>query len=225
MIVSQRELAILFTGPWLSFAFAMTNVFGQLGNALVFFVLPILGSANIKMAMGSAFFLVATSIVAMVSFLVITRCYDIKNRVDESEEKTIKCSDIRKFSIVYWCLNVINCLSTCSTFVMMSFGPSYLVSVGYTSEMAGVIIAVMNLLIVVAPVSGWIIDKVGHRAQIWLLCCFLMSFGFMMMAYQLLDPAIWLILIGLSFTVLNPHVKPNISCRFSILRLIPRWQW
>jgi MFS family permease len=93
----------------------------------------------------------------------------------------------------------------------MSFGPSYLVTKGYNAEQAGVIIAIMNLLIIVAPLSGWAIDKVGHRCKIWMLCCLLMSLGFLMMAWEISDPVVWLMLIGLAFTVLNSSVNASVA--------------
>lgn len=212
VIVTQRELAVLFTGQWLSFAFSMTNVLGQLGNALVFTVLPIIGNHDLWTARSSGFALVVASILSTATYFFLGRCTGIhKNANTSGTSSPMKFSDIKKFQLVYWCLNIINCLSTCSTFVIMSFGPSYLVTEGYDAETAGLIIAIMNLLILVAPVSGWIIDKVGHRVKIWIACCLSMAVSFMLMAYDVSDPAVWLMVIGLAFTILNSSVNASVA--------------
>jgi hypothetical protein len=45
VIVTQRELGLLFEGSWLSFSFAMTNVFfGKMGLTLEFRFLGNLGT-------------------------------------------------------------------------------------------------------------------------------------------------------------------------------------
>eukprot|EP01127_Copromyxa_protea_P019191 TRINITY_DN6164_c0_g1_i1.p1 TRINITY_DN6164_c0_g1~~TRINITY_DN6164_c0_g1_i1.p1 ORF type:complete len:283 (-),score=21.80 TRINITY_DN6164_c0_g1_i1:55-903(-) len=189
----------------------MTNVFGQIGNAIVFWVLPILGETNLFMAMSSAFLLVCCSIVSTTVYLVLVKYYDLHKGSENSASSGMKWSDIQKFPLAYWCLNIINCMSTCSTFVIMSLGPSYLITEGYTGSEAGMMIAIMNLLVVIAPFSGWAIDKTVHRCKIWIICCLAMSVGFFMMAFKIEDPVIWLMIIGLAFTVLNSSVNASVA--------------
>ncbi len=53
-------------------------------------------------------------------------CFNTGGRADAGASK-MKLSDIKQFPATYWCLSIINCLSTCSIFVTMSFGPLFLV--------------------------------------------------------------------------------------------------
>jgi len=212
LVLQQRILGLLFSGSWLSLAFAMSNVVGQVGNAVVFLCLPLIGRYNLFLALGVGFFAICGCVISCTLYFLLDRCYKFQEQEGrEPTPNTMKLSDIKKFPISYWCLNAINALATCSTFVVMSFGPTFLVDgAGYSIEMAGLIIAIMNLTIILAPFTGWIIDKVGHRCLWWGVCLFGMTFSFIMLAIEWLDPVYWLMTIGVLFTILNSSVNAAI---------------
>ncbi|ELR17694.1 transporter, major facilitator subfamily protein [Acanthamoeba castellanii str. Neff] len=170
---------------WLNMAFAMSNVWGQLGNASVFFLLPFISKGGLTLAVS-----VSSSV----------------------EGSKMRLSDIKEFPASFWCLSLINCLSTCSIFVSMSFGPLFLIeTAGYSASMAGTIIALMNVTVLLAPIAGWILDAIGQRVWIWIGCCALMAASFAVLALDKMDPVFWLMLIGVSFAVLNSSVNAAIS--------------
>jgi len=88
----------------------------------------------------------------------------------------------------------------------MSFGPSYLVEKGFTEVEAGLIVAGMNAFVMISPLTCWIIDKLGHRCLVWIVCHVVMIGGFFMLALDFLNPLIWLLLIGFAFAILNPSI-------------------
>jgi len=126
--------------------------------------------------------------------------------------RIMKLSDIKEFPGTYWCLNIINCTSTCSVFVVMSFGPAFLVErANYSPEKAGLMITLMNLTVLCAPLAGWVLDKIGYRPQVWILCCALLSLSFAVLGIEWGSPLIWLMIIGVAFAVLNSSVNASIS--------------
>jgi len=186
---------------WLNMAFSMSNVWGQLGNALVFMLLPVLASSGgLTLAISSCFFLSVFSWLTCFLYTLLDgpKLKKLVGANEGSGEGTkMRLSEIMEFPGSFWCLSLINCLSTCSIFVSMSFGPLFLTETsGYSPDRAGLIIALMNATVLLAPVAGWILDAVGQRVWIWLGCGLVMSGSFLILALQKMDPVFWLLLIA-----------------------------
>lgn len=200
---------------WLNMAFAMSNVWGQLGNASVFFLLPFISKGGLTLAVSTSFIVSAFAWLTCLLYVCIdgpTLREKIGGVSSSVEGSKMRLSDIKEFPASFWCLSLINCLSTCSIFVSMSFGPLFLIeTAGYSASMAGTIIALMNVTVLLAPIAGWILDAIGQRVWIWIGCCALMAASFAVLALDKMDPVFWLMLIGVSFAVLNSSVNAAIS--------------
>lgn len=90
--------------------------------------------------MGSTLFLSVLALISICIFFLLDGRYQFTKT--EGHTSPFALSDVKEFPISFWCMVAINCFSTCSIFVVMSFGPSFLVEKDFTE----VIRASSNLL-------------------------------------------------------------------------------
>jgi len=210
VVVQNTLLGANFSGGWLTFAFSLSNVWGQFGKVAVFMVLPFIADINIVTAVGTGVVTVLFSIVTCVGYIIWDQMQKSKN--PPPKPPPISLADIKNLDVRMWMMNMINMLSTVSFFICCSFGPLILYDdYGYTPEEAGLIVAIMNLTIVIAPIAGWLLDYFGYRAHCWTVTLFLMTVGYVVPANQLFDPAwIW-ILQAAGFSIVNSSVNAAVS--------------
>jgi MFS family permease len=154
--------------------------------------------------MGASFFLALLAIFVVGLFFLLDWRY--KFTYKELPATPFTCSAILKFPFSFWCCLAIKCFSSCSIYVVLSFGPSFLVDKGFTEVQAGLVIAAMNIFVLLSPLTSWIIDKFGHRCLIWGSCQAVMVICFFLLAFSVSSPMIWLLLIGFVFAILAPSV-------------------
>eukprot|EP01126_Amoeba_proteus_P002493 TRINITY_DN10775_c0_g2_i2.p1 TRINITY_DN10775_c0_g2~~TRINITY_DN10775_c0_g2_i2.p1 ORF type:complete len:330 (+),score=32.82 TRINITY_DN10775_c0_g2_i2:374-1363(+) len=214
-IVMETHLGLISSGNWLSFGFSMFVVMGQIGNVAVFVGVPRIAESSLFICLGLHFFVIVVIIIALITFHVVTYYWnekfglEYKTSIDHTND--FRCSNLKEISSNFWFVVLI--LNFCVTpqVIMTPFYPSYLVTLGYTSEEAGTMVSIMSSMAVLSPPLSWIIDKYNSRSFSWLVLITLVGLSFVMLALQIAHPLIWMLVVGIAQSNLSCTVAASIS--------------
>ncbi len=82
---------------------------------------------------------------------------------------------------------------------------------GFTEATASYLTGIVYDVALLAPLSGWLIDRYGHRDYVVLGTGVLLFFGFTLLYYVPQGPpALFIILIGLGYTIYGPTVWSSV---------------
>jgi MFS family permease len=120
-----------------------------------------------------------------------------------------------QFPLLFWLLFLHISLMSPILYTFTAFGPLYLQD-GFaslrTSEAAGGAISLLYMGIAFAPLSGFIIDRLGHRALVQLIGNLSILVLFLLLKYApTINPYYALLVVGLSFSVTEANGLAMIS--------------
>lgn len=195
-----------FKGKWINLSFAISNIVGQIGNIILFWVTPIISEISISIP----YLINSIIIVLSIIIYIIYICYDQFDIKEYIELKDVV--EESSLSFTFWLLCFINMLSTVSFFVTISFAPIILTyEYNYNAQSAGFLVSMMNLLVIISPIIGYITDVFNHRGYIWFFSCLTMSIGYFILPMKLIDPLYILLIQAYCFTIINSTVNASVS--------------
>ena len=117
-----------------------------------------------------------------------------------------------RFNGAYW-LVVLLCVTYYSgIFPFQTFAQKYLIEAHRLSAArASMLVGIPTLIAMAAsPVFGLLADRIGHRSQLMAIGTLLLLPIYLMMAYTRLDPAVAMVLMGLSFALVPAVMWPSV---------------
>jgi MFS family permease len=138
--LQMRLFTFLFDGIWLSFVMAVCTIISQLGIVVVFALFPHVAEIDVNYALGCGFGLAVLAGIAILIFDLLNRFY-LKIDMKAQGGSELKLSDLFLFPATYWCLALITVFSMVPYWVLISFGPSFLIERNYTTQEAGYLIS------------------------------------------------------------------------------------
>ncbi|VDI75445.1 Hypothetical predicted protein, partial [Mytilus galloprovincialis] len=130
----------------------------------------------------------------------------------QTESKKFKLSDIKQFTLTYWLLvmavmfyyvSLLPFMADASLFVHQKYG--------YSPRMSSIIVGVVyDLSIVLVPIIGMIIDRIGKRGIMMLVCSFMMIPVYAVLAFTHIHPVIVTAWLGITYSVASAVIWPSI---------------
>lgn len=141
---------------------------------------------------------------------------------DETEESVMavastrtekfRLKDLKSLPLVFWVLLVLYFSVSTSFFVWNSFGGDRLQEkFGYEPKTAGMVVALSNLAAMASPVSGFIVDRIGHRTKFIGGGVILMLITYTAVTFTSIIPTLWYVLLGLGVSLCQPIVFASVS--------------
>ncbi|ESP05560.1 hypothetical protein LOTGIDRAFT_208557 [Lottia gigantea] len=215
-IVQNRITAYWFRNKELAMAFGITLAFSRLGSVLNFFV-----SANFAQEYGLKWTLWGGAFLCGLGFVsaIIVSSLDkwgAKQMGDEesmkSNSKKLKFTDIRYFSLQFWLLilaimffynGVFPFVADASKFIKDKYNLSKTTS----AYLAG---AVYDVSMIVSPFLGGLIDIIGKRGILAMLCAILTIPVFGILAFTTVYPLVATLWLGITYSFAAASLWPSI---------------
>ncbi|KAK3089402.1 hypothetical protein FSP39_003368 [Pinctada imbricata] len=215
-IVQNRITAYWFKNKELAMAFGITLAFSRLGSVLNFFL-----TQNFNKMYGLNWTLWGGAMLCGIGFLsAITVSFldkwGVKQLGDEetlkSESKKLKVTDIKNFSLSYWLLaltimffynSVFPFVADASEFIHQKYDMPKTTS----SYIAG---AVYDVSMILSPFLGGIIDIIGKRGILALVCALLTIPLFGLLAFTTVYPLICTLWLGVTYSFAAASMWPSI---------------
>ncbi len=237
LVVCQSAiLARWFKGKELALAFGIALTLSRLGTIFSFnFEAAIARHFNsFRAALWAAVIFTLVSFGANVIYVIMDR-YGEKylNLREEGVEEKIRLRDIKEFPRAYWYV-----VFLCVTFYSAIFPFSALSTdffhtkwgipltlkhaasgflgavknffVGIVKTAGGITSIIMIASAVLAPIFGWMVDRVGRRATIMLVGSLMMIPTYLLMGFTGIYPAWPMIILGLAFSLVPAAMWPAV---------------
>ncbi|XP_013401779.1 major facilitator superfamily domain-containing protein 1 [Lingula anatina] len=215
-IVQNRITAFWFKDKELALAFGFTLAFSRLGSVLNFFLTPNFAKAfgltwtlwGGAMLCGIGF--VSAIIVSFLDKMGVKQLGADDNMKEES--KKVKFTDIRHFSASYWLLaltimffynGVFPFVADASDFIESKYD----IQPPTSSYLAG---AVYDVSMVLSPFLGGMIDVIGKRGYLAVLCCLLTIPVFGLLAFTYVYPLVATLWLGITYSFAAASMWPSI---------------
>lgn len=111
---------------------------------------------------------------------------------------------LAKFPVLFWLIILHISLVSPILYTFTAFGPMYLQETfgsSLTTTEAGTAISLLYMSIVAAPFTGMAIDYIGYRSWVQFFASANIPIIFLLLIYEVLDPSICMIWMGLIFSV------------------------
>jgi len=202
IVTTFTLITYFFKDQWLSIASGVIIAWGQLGSVTAFLAGPLLLRESLLLSLGmTVAFGFFTLITCSLLFIIDYCCLGNLTSVSKSVEK-MKFSDLKQLSEEYWLVCLASGLITASVISTFAFGTLYLTEVDdLPLESAGYVISAAYCIVLVAPLGSFLMDKYGHKCEIWVLCGFNLTICFLVLGINGPFPIIWFLLIGVSFAM------------------------
>lgn len=120
--------------------------------------------------------------------------------------------DLKTFPLAFWVLLVLYFSVSTSFFVWNSFGGDRLrEKYEYAAKDAGLVVALSNLAAMVSPLTGFIVDRIGHRTKFIISGTSLMLLTYCAMTWMKLLPTMWYVFLGIGLSLCQPIVFASVS--------------
>ncbi|XP_061182017.1 major facilitator superfamily domain-containing protein 1-like [Saccostrea echinata] len=215
-IVQNRITAYWFRNKELALAFGITLAFSRLGSVLNFFL-----TQNFKDIYGLPWTLWGGAMLCGLGFVsaIVVSFLDkmgVRALGDEdnlkSQSKKLKLTDIKDFSLSYWLLalsimffynGVFPFVADASKFIHMK----YKMNKDVSAYIAG---AVYDVSMILSPFLGGVIDIIGKRGILALLCALLTIPLFGLLAFTKVYPLVCTLWLGITYSFAAASMWPSI---------------
>lgn len=120
--------------------------------------------------------------------------------------------DLKTLPGAFWVLLTLYFSVSTTYFVWNSFGGDRLhEKYGYTPRAAGMIVALSNLAAMASPLTGYFVDRVGHRTKFIFSGVSLMLLTYCAITWTNMVPTLWYVLLGLGVSLCQPIVFASVS--------------
>ncbi|XP_033738303.1 major facilitator superfamily domain-containing protein 1-like [Pecten maximus] len=215
-IVQNRITAYWFRNKELAMAFGITLAFSRLGSVLNFFLTQSFSEVyGLSWTLWAGAMLCGLGFISalIVSFLDM---YGVRQLGDEqnlkAESKKLKVTDIKYFSLSYWLLalaimffynGVFPFVADASEFIHVK----YKFDLKTSSYLAG---AVYDVSMVVSPFLGGLIDVIGRRGILAVMCASLSIPVFGILAFTSVYPLVATLWLGITYSFAAASLWPSI---------------
>ena len=237
LVVAQSSiLARWFKGKELALAFGIALTLSRLGTIFSFnFEASIARHFNsFRAALWAAVIFTLLSFGANIIYVIMDR-YGEKylNLREEGVEEKIRLRDIKEFPRAYWyvvllCVTFYSAIFPFSALSTDFFHTKWGIPLTLKQQAAGFLGAVKNFFVgiiktaggitsiimiasaVLAPIFGWMVDRVGRRATIMLVGSLMMIPTYLLMGFTNIYPAWPMIVLGLAFSLVPAAMWPAV---------------
>ncbi|XP_069126769.1 lysosomal dipeptide transporter MFSD1-like [Argopecten irradians] len=215
-IVQNRITAYWFRNKELAMAFGITLAFSRLGSVLNFFLTQSFSETyGLSWTLWAGAMLCGLGFISamIVSFLDM---YGVRQLGDEqnlkAESKKLKVTDIKYFSLSYWLLalaimffynGVFPFVADASEFIHVK----YKFNLKTSSYLAG---AVYDVSMIVSPFLGGLIDIIGRRGILAVMCASLTIPVFGILAFTSVYPLVATLWLGVTYSFAAASLWPSI---------------
>lgn len=120
--------------------------------------------------------------------------------------------DLKTLPGAFWVLLTLYFSVSTTYFVWNSFGGDRLhEKFGYPHRKAGMIVALSNLAAMASPLTGFIVDRIGHRTKFIMSGVSLMLVTYCAITWSSMVPTLWYIMLGLGVSLCQPIVFASVS--------------
>lgn len=120
--------------------------------------------------------------------------------------------DLKTLPGAFWVLLTLYFSVSTTYFVWNSFGGDRLhEKYDYPHRKAGMIVALSNLAAMASPLTGFVVDRVGHRTKFIISGVSLMLLTYCAITWTNMVPTLWYVLLGLGVSLCQPIVFASVS--------------
>ncbi|XP_063399229.1 major facilitator superfamily domain-containing protein 1-like [Mytilus trossulus] len=215
-VVQSTVTAYWFKNKELAFSFACKTAMSRVASVLNFFFTESFASHfGLILAVWNGAILCGVAFISAI-IVSIMDVHGVKQLGDhqalQTESKKFKLSDIKQFTLTYWLLvmavmfyyvSLLPFMADASLFVHQKYG--------YSPRMSSIIVGVVyDLSIVLVPIIGMIIDRIGKRGIMMLICSFMMIPVYTVLAFTHIHPVIVTAWLGITYAVASAVIWPSI---------------
>jgi len=216
IITMDKILAKWFKGKELSLAFGLNITIARLGT-----IAALNSAARIQAWSGSWRLALWVSVVIMFVSFAIFLVYsgidkakekDFKRAKGEDETEKFVFKDIYKFKRSFWYVSFLCMTFYSAIFPFTAFSVLFLKTKFGLPEVQGSFYTslVVTAALVFTPIFGFIVDKVGKRATMMIIGSLMLVPAHLLLGLTYLHPAIAMVLLGFSFSLVPAAMWPSI---------------
>mmetsp|Transcript_1615 Transcript_1615/g.4403 ORF Transcript_1615/g.4403 Transcript_1615/m.4403 type:complete len:498 (+) Transcript_1615:66-1559(+) len=204
-----------FKGKELALAFGLTTMASRLGSVINF-----LFFASLEEATSLVFVLWLGTIMCVLSFIsgLTFAWLDFRHeRVmglpkEMTNSRKVNFKDVKDFPITYWILDLICSAFYITIFAFIAIASGFFQdSYGLDADIAGIVAGIPYYMsIVLSPLTGKLIDRLGHRASLLIVGCALTLPTFLLFAFTDLYPAVSMVLLGFAYVISAGCIWPSV---------------
>ncbi len=217
LIVSiTTTLAKWFKGKELSFAFGLNLTIARLGSFAALNS-PTWAKSLYDDWQGPlliSFFASVVSVIAVTTYFLLDLW--ARNRFvlgEEKKQEKVVLKETFQFGSAFWfitllCVTFYSAMFPFQTFAIKFFQEAHNVS----RQTAGFLSSILTLsAMIMTPIFGIIVDKVGHRAKLMILGSFLIIPVYLIMAYTHISLFIPMAIMGIAFSLVPAVMWPSVA--------------
>uniref|UniRef100_A0A6B2L6S7 Lysosomal dipeptide transporter MFSD1 n=1 Tax=Arcella intermedia TaxID=1963864 RepID=A0A6B2L6S7_9EUKA len=206
-------IAIVCRGSlkWEGFAFALSNAMLNLGNVILFFLVPPLLQYGYLYSLGSTVILSVFAILATFAILGMDRRLDLSKERDPEVKESIQLSAIWQQSTKFWLITYLSASNLGIYFNILSFCVLYEYNAGYSTETSGYIPALCSMISLLSPLAMLIIDRYRIHNIVLFSGAIVNVACFFFLSLELPFPFIFFISMGVVYTTSDPIYLELIS--------------
>lgn len=137
-----------------------------------------------------------------------------QDNTSKNRKKKMQCSDILDMPMTYWLVVFVICAFYCIVFPYMSIAPQYLsdAKLNGDSKLSGTYASLVYLMsAAISPFLGRAVDYFGRRGYLAVLSTSLTLPVFLLLQYTNVNPALPMVLLGLSYCGCAATLWPTIQ--------------
>lgn len=217
LIVSiTTTLAKWFKGKELSFAFGLNLTIARLGSFAALNSPTWAKSLydNWQGPLLISFVASLISVVAVLSYFVV----DVWSRRkyvlgEEKKQDKIILKDVLKYNSAFWFITLLCVTFYSAMFPFQTFAIKFFQEVhGVTRQQAGFLSSILTLsAMVMTPLFGILVDKIGKRAKLMILGSFLIIPVYLIMAYTRISLFVPMSIMGIAFSLIPAVMWPSVA--------------
>jgi len=217
LIVSiTTTLAKWFKGKELSFAFGLNLTIARLGSF----------AALNSTTWAKGFYenwqgpLLISFVASLISVIAVIIYYVLdvwsRNRFllgEEQKQGKIELKEIFRFGPAFWFITLLCVAFYSAMFPFQTFAIKFFQEVHNVSrQTAGFLSSILTLsAMIMTPIFGIIVDKVGHRAKFMILGSFLIIPVYLIMAYTRISLFVPMSIMGIAFSLIPAVMWPSVA--------------
>lgn len=217
LIVSiTTTLAKWFKGKELSFAFGLNLTIARLGSFAALNS-PTWAKGFYENWQGPLLISVMASLISVIA-VIIYYVLDVwsRNRFllgEEQKQGKIELKEIFRFGPAFWFITLLCVTFYSAMFPFQTFAIKFFQEVHNVSrQTAGFLSSILTLsAMIMTPIFGIIVDKVGHRAKFMILGSFLIIPVYLIMAYTRISLFVPMSIMGIAFSLIPAVMWPSVA--------------
>jgi len=217
LIVSiTTTLAKWFKGKELSFAFGLNLTIARLGSFAALNS-PTWAKSFYENWQGPLLISFMASLISVIA-VIIYYVLDVwsRNRFllgEEQKQGKIELKEIFRFGPAFWFITLLCVTFYSAMFPFQTFAIKFFQEVHNVSrQTAGFLSSILTLsAMIMTPIFGIIVDKVGHRAKFMILGSFLIIPVYLIMAYTRISLFVPMSIMGIAFSLIPAVMWPSVA--------------